>query len=313
MGSPDPAGRLRRLPGVSARERLQRALKPYLFVLPIVLLATAFSYYPFINTFVMSLCKVNSRAQITAFTGLKNYVSLFSRGAFQNALMVTFKFAAMYLPMAVLLPLGLALVARRKLPGSNAYQTLFAMPMAMSMAACSMVFKEIFKRKSGILNYVLTQFGFYANRTNINWLNDKTWTLPALALVQVWIHLGFNFMLLLAALRNVPQELLESADLEGAGYWRKVYHIMLPTVSPTIFFVVCTQMIAGLMMSGPVMLLTRGDPQNSTVTLIYFIYNSGFNSSNYALGSTASICAFLITFLFLLSNFLYEKKGVVYE
>lgn len=299
--------------GLTPWEQTKRTLKPYLFVLPIFILATAFSYYPFIKTFVMSLSKVNARAQITAFNGFQNYTSLIGRSAFQNALLVTFKFAAMYLPLAVLTPLGLALIARSKKPGSNAYQTLFAMPMAMSMAACSMVFKEIFKRKSGILNYILTQLGVYSNRTNIDWLNNKTWTLPALVLIQVWIHLGFNFMLLLAALRNVPQEQLEAADIEGAGYWRKVFHIMLPTISPTIFFVLCTQMISGLMVSGSVLLLTRGDPQNSTVTLIYYIYNSGFNNSNYALGSTASICAFIITFVFLLANFIYEKKGVVYE
>lgn len=299
--------------GLTSWERTKRNLKPYLFVLPIFLLATAFSYYPFIKTFVMSLSKVNARAQITAFNGFQNYANLFTRASFQNALLVTFKFAAMYLPLAVLTPLTLALIARAKKPGSNAYQTLFAMPMAMSMAACSMVFKEIFKRKSGVLNYLLTQLGVYRNMTNIDWLNNKTWTLPALVLIQVWIHLGFNFMLLLAALRNVPQEQLEAADIEGAGYWRKVIHIMLPSISPTIFFVLCTQMISGLMMSGPVLLLTRGNPQNSTVTLIYFIYNSGFNNSNYALGSTASICAFIITFVFLLANFMYEKKGVVYE
>lgn len=307
------SGSLKPSHGLTPWEKLTRTMKPYLFILPIFVLATAFSYYPFINNFIMSLSKVNNRAQITAFNGLTNYINLFSRSAFQNALGVTFRFAAMYLPLAVLIPLGLALLSRRKKPGSNAYQTMFALPMAMSMAACSMVFKEIFKRKSGVLNYILTQLGVYVNMTNINWLNDKTWTLPALTLIQIWIHLGFNFMLLLAALRNVPQELLESAELEGAGYWRRVFNIMLPTISPTIFFVICTQLISGLMMNGPVMLLTRGDPQNSTVTLIYFIYNSGFNNSNYSLGSTASIVAFVITFIFLLSNFMYEKKGVVYE
>lgn len=313
MHAVSPRDPLRFSCGQTPLERIRRTIKPYLYVLPIFLLATAFSYYPFVKTFVMSLCKVNARAQIQRFTGFDNYIKLFGRSAFQNSLLVTFRFAAMYLPLAVILPLLLALVARCRKPGSNVYQTMFAMPMAMSMAACSMVFKEIFKRKSGVLNYVLTQLGLYANATNIDWLNDKTWTLPALVIIQVWIHLGFNFMLLLAALRNVPQELLESADLEGAGYWRKVRHIMLPTISPTVFFVICTQMISGLMMSGPVLLLTRGDPQNSTATLIYYIYNSGFNNSNYALGSTASICAFAITFVFLLFNFIYEKKGVVYE
>jgi len=272
-----------------------------------------FSYYPFFKTFIYSLLTVNVRAEIKEFVGLKNYIEIFTRPDFVKSILVTFKFALMYLPLAVTIPLALALIANKKKPFSDLYQTLYALPMAVSMSAGCLIFEQFYQRKAGILNYMLNQLGLMQNTTDINWLNDKVWALPALVLIVVWLHIGFNFMLLLAAVRNVPQELIESAELDGAGYWSKTLKITLPMVSPTIFFVICTQTVAALTMSGPVMILTKGGPLNTTSTLIYYVYTTGFRSTNYSLGSTASIYAFLLTFFFLLINFLYEKKGVVYE
>lgn len=289
-----------------------RTLKPFLYILPIVFFATVFTYYPFIKTLIFSLCKVSSNAQIKSFNGFTNYTKLLGKEAFWNALWVTLRYTAMYLPLSILLPFSLALVARKKKFGSNIYQTLFSLPMVMSTVAWCMVFSQIYNRKSGLLNYTLTMLGVYKNLTLIDFLNDKVWALPALVLIQLW-HVGFSYILLLAALRNVPDEQLESVSLDGAGYWRSVWTIMLPNVSPTIFFLLCTNMIASLMMNGPVLILTSGGPQNSTTTLIYYIYMAGFSNLNYAMGSTASIIVFLLTLTFTLLNFQYEKKGVVYQ
>lgn len=125
--------------------------------------------------------------------------------------------------------------------------------------------------------------------------------------------MGFDFMLLLAAIRNVPQELSEAAVIDGAGYWKKTFNVTIPMITPTLFFVTCTNIVTGLTMVAPVMILTQGDPLGQTSTLTYYIYTAGFRSLNYTLGSTASIIAFLLTLVFLLVNFLYEKRGVVYE
>lgn len=289
-----------------------KSLKPYLFILPMFLLATMFSYYPFFRTLEMSLSKVSSNAQIKAFNGFTNYVKLFGKEAFWNSIIVTLKYTLMYLPLSILFPLMLALIARKKQFGTNIYQTLFSLPMVMSTVAWCTVFAQIYNRKNGLLNYFLSLLGVYNNLTLIDFLNDKAWALPALTLIQLW-HVGFSFMLLLAALRNVPQDQLESVSLDGAGYWRSVRSIMIPNISPTLFFLLCTNMISSLMMSGPSLILTQGGPQNATTTLVYYIYMSGFSNMNYAYGSAASIVAFVITFAFTLMNFMYEKKGVVYQ
>ena len=293
--------------------RIVEYQKPYLFLLPILVFAIAFSYYPFIRTLLYSLSAVNKQGEIVRFVGLKNYLSIFSREEFMNAIGVTLKFTLIYVPLAVIVPFTLALIANRKKMFSNIYQTLFALPMAVSVSAACYIFQQLLHRKIGLVNYLLEITGIMQNKTNIDWLNDKTFALPSLAAILIWIHIGFNFMLLLSAVRNVPDELIEAADLEGCGYWRKVFRIVIPITSPTIFFVFCTQMVAGIMMNAPTMILTKGGPVNTTSTMIYYVYTTGFRSGNYALGSTASIVTFLLAFIFLMFNFMYEKKKVVYD
>lgn len=294
-------------------KKLIKILKPYLFVLPITIFTILFSYYPFLKTFIFSLSKVNARGEITKFVGLSNYIDIFTRGDFLNAVLISLKFVVMYVPFAVLIPFLLALISNRSKFLTRFYQTCYALPMAVSMSATCLIFEQLLHRRVGIFNYLLDQAGFYENMTAIDWLNNKTWALVAITLIMVWAHLGFNFMLLLAAVRNVPSELLEAASLEGASYWRKVFTIVIPSVSPTLFFVFCTQMIRGLTVTGPVMILTKGGPLGATSTMIYYVYTTGFRAGNYTLGSTASICSFLITFVFLLLNFMYEKRGVSYD
>lgn len=291
----------------------KKLIKPYLFILPILIFTCVFSYYPFMRTFIYSLCKVNAAGEITRFAGLDNYINIFQRKDFLNSIVVSLKFAVLYVPLAVVIPFLLALMASKQKLFTKFYQTCFALPMAVSVSAACLVFEQILHRRVGLLNYMLEQVGVYNNLTAIDWLNSETWVLPALVLIFLWVSMGFDFMLLLAAVRNVPSELMEAAGLEGAGYWSRVVRIVLPSISPTLFFVLCTRLIRGLTMSGPVMILTNGGPLSSSSSLVYYIYTAGFKDRNYALGSSASICSFLITFAFLLLNFRYEKKGVSYD
>lgn len=300
-------------PNIRAKKSLTKVLKPYLFIAPILFFVIVFSYYPFLKTFIFSFFKVSVSGELTKFVGLGNYIDVWKRPDFLNAILVSFKFAIMYVPLGVIFPLLLALVASKPKFLTKFYQTCFALPMAVSISAACLIFEQLLHRRVGLLNYLLERFGLYDNMTPIDWLNNSKWALPALVIIVVWSGIGFNFMLLLAAVRNVPSELLEAASLEGAGYWRKVITIVLPSISPTLFFVICTQIIKGLTVAGPVMILTGGGPLGSTSTMIYYVYTTGFRSTNYSLGSTASIIAFIITFIFLLFNFMYEKRGVNYD
>lgn len=293
------------------RKRIQ-TLKAYLFLAPIIPFILAFDYFPFLQTFIYSLSTVSSRGEIIKFVGLQNYIEIFSRKEFLNSIFVTLKFTAMYVPLSIICPLLLALIASQKRPLSNVYQLMYSIPMAVSMSATCLIFEYLLTR-NGLLNHLLNLLGITSNSTGIDWLGNPTWALPSLVMISVWTLMGFDFMLLLAAIRNVPQELSEASVIDGAGYWKKTFNVTIPMITPTLFFVTCTNIVTGLTMVAPVMILTQGDPLGQTSTLTYYIYTAGFRSLNYTLGSTASIIAFLLTLVFLLVNFLYEKRGVVYE
>ncbi|MDP4152450.1 MAG: sugar ABC transporter permease [Bacillota bacterium] len=291
---------------------LHKVLEPYLFLLPVFVFIIMFSYYPFVKTIAYSLSRVDVRGNIREFIGFENYLNVFKSKDFINALIVTLKYAAMELPFAVVVPLCLALLANRKRLFSSVYETMYAMPMAVSMSAAALIFKQLYNPKVGLVNYWLNMLGIMSNKTDINWLANKTYALPSLVFLAVWAGVGFHYMLLLAAVRGVPNDLLENADLAGANAFQKVWHVTLPIISPTLFFVFCTCTIGSLMVSSPMLILTSGGPNKTTTSLIYYIYSSGFQSSNYALGATVSILAFLLTFIFVFFNFAYEKKGVFY-
>ncbi len=267
---------------------LRKKIKPYFFLLPILLFAAAFIYYPFIRTFLYSFSVVNSTGKITGFAGLENFKYLFQNRNFRTALANTLKLTAMFVPLNLCAAMGLALLATRKRRFSAVYETMFTLPMAVPMSSAAMIFKILLNPTVGFINYFLG--------INLGWFEDKKYAMLGILIVCLWMGVGFDFLLFLSAFRNVPQEQLEAASLDGAGYFTKLFRIQIPTVAPTILYVVCTNIVLSMMTSGPVMIITQGGPSRSTTTLIYMMYTSGYQSSDYSLAACISIVTFLLTF-----------------
>ena len=135
----------------------------------------------------------------------------------------------------------------------------------------------------------------------------------ALSFISVWMNIGFNFLFLLAAIRNVPESILESADLEGANLWQKVWHIILPMISPTVFFLICNSLARNIIMAGLPIILTQKGPQGSTSTMIYYMYKQAFGSFNYNNAYAAAVITFVFSLILIQVSFLFEKKGVHYQ
>ncbi|MFA9380416.1 MAG: carbohydrate ABC transporter permease, partial [Acetanaerobacterium sp.] len=192
---------------------------------------------------------------------------------------------------------------RRKL--SAVYELMFTLPMAISMSALAMIFKLMLNPTAGIVNHI---FGI-----DWGWFTNKHYALYGILLVCLWMGIAFDFLLFLAALRNVPVSLIEASIIDGAGPLTRFFHIQLPIISPTMFYVVCTNVMLSIMTSGPVMIITEGGPARSTTTLIYMMFTSGYQSSNYSLASCISLVVFALTLGFTLLAFSFERKGVHYE
>ncbi|WP_157999759.1 carbohydrate ABC transporter permease [Paenibacillus elgii] len=284
--------------------KIARMLKPYLFILPCVVLVLLFNYYPFVKTMVLGFTLVDMLGNPVEFVGLENFVEAFQDERLLRALLNTLQFTVLTVPATLLITLTLALLAEKARKGSRIYQVMFALPMAVSMSSAVMIFQLLMNPTIGMFNYI-TGLG-------LNWFGDEKYALTGIAIISVWMSIGFSFLFLLAALRNVPQELLESAEIEGSSYMQKLIRIKLPLISPTLFFLLCTDLIGSLLVFGPVSILTKGGPLGATETMVYWMYTEAFEKGKYGYGSAIAVIIFFIVMIFTLITFAYEKKGVHY-
>ena len=286
-------------------ERVKKAAKPYLFLLPMVVFAVGFVYYPFLKTAAQSVSNVNFRGEITGFAGWENYRYLFSRREFSIALGNTLRLALINVPVTLVITVFLAFLCAPARRGHTVYETMLTLPMAVSMASITLVFKVLLNPSVGYLNYALG--------LNIGWYEDRHTAMAGILMLTVWMGIGFNFLLFLSAFRSIPPDILGSAELDGAGKFRTLFAIQLPLISPTVLYVLCTNMIQAMMTSGPILILTQGGPSRSTLTMIYLMYTAGYSSANYSLAACVSIVTFLLTLTCTLILFLMERKRVHYQ
>jgi sn-glycerol 3-phosphate transport system permease protein len=264
-----------------------------------------FVYYPFIRTFLYSFSIVNVKGKILGFCGLENFRILFKNPTFAIALHNTLRLTAMFVPLNLACSLGLALLAAKKRRLSPVYEIMFTMPMAVSMPSATLIFRLLLHPGIGIVNYKLgLRFG---------WFLDASTAMYGILLICLFMGIPFDFLLFLSALRGVPGQLIEAAKLDGAAYLNRLFHIQIPIITPTILYVVLTNMVLAMMTAGPVLIATHGGPGRSTTTLIYMMYASGYQSSNYSAAACLSVVTFTLTFGMALAAALFERGGVHYE
>ena len=285
--------------------QVSNKIKPYLFLLPVLFFAFCFVYYPFGRTFLYSFSRVNFRGDITAFTGLRNFNRLFSDPVFHTALTNTLRFTVIVVALILVVSYALALLAEKKRRVGFLYETMFIIPMAVSIAAASQIFSMLLEPNIGILNNWLS--------LDIGWFSDPLYAMWGIIMVCVWIGVPFDFLLILSALRNIPEELIETTKIDGAGFLRTLFRIKIPLTSPVILFVICTNMVLAMMTAAPVMIITGGQPAYSTVTLIFMMYTAGYQSSNYSLAACISMVTFALTFGLVFLAFVFERKKVFYQ
>jgi len=280
-------------------------LEPYVFLLPSLILFALFVYYPFFKTLYMSLGLTNAHGKFQEFIGLQNYIEILASPDFINSLMVTMKFVIFTTIPSLVIGLVLALLANNKVKGLNVSKVMFAMPIAVSSASASIIWGIIFHPSIGMLNTIL--------KTNIGWLLDPNWALLSVSFVTTWMNIGVNFIFIFAGLKNIPEELLESSAIDGASYFRKLFSVIIPMISPTLFFMVFMDIMNAFQSFGQVNILTNGGPGNSTNVLVFSIYREAFFNGRFDTASAQSIILFIFMFVIAMFQFGYEKKGVHYS
>jgi sn-glycerol 3-phosphate transport system permease protein len=280
-------------------------IEPYLYLIPCLVIFIAFTYFPFIKTIYTSLFTTNAEGKISSFVGLSNYIELFKSASFINSIIVTFEFVILTTIPSMVLGFVIALFANNDLKFKSIFNTMYAMPMAVSSASAAIIWLLLFNPSIGIINYVL--------KTNIGWLTEPFWGLIAVSIVNVWINTCVNFIFITAGLKNIPKELYESAELDGANYFQCLKNITLPSVSPTLFFVMVINIINAFQTFGQINIMTLGGPGEATNVLVFSIYREAFFNNRFGMASAESAILFMIMLTITLVQFKYERNKVFYK
>ncbi|WP_304427817.1 carbohydrate ABC transporter permease [uncultured Clostridium sp.] len=290
---------------LKSKIKLRKKIEPYFYLIPTFIIFTLFVFYPFIKTIIMSMSTTNIRGQIKDFIGLENFKEILTSPEFYNSIFVTFKFVLIVAAPSVIIGFLLALLANNKLKGSRIYELMFSLPMAIASAPAAIIWTMIFHPTNGVLNHLLG--------TQIGWLTNSKFALISVAIVTIWLNIGLNFIFLLTGLRNIPNELIESAAIDGANYLTKVKNIIIPMVSPQMFLVVFMNLINAFQAFGQIKLLTQGGPGDSTNVLVHSIYREAFFNGRFEMACAQALILFVIMMIVTLLQFKFEKKGVHYQ
>ncbi len=243
------------------------------------------------------------------FTGLDNYKKLFTEDPLFWQSLFNTMYAAIGIPIGIGLSLLIAMGLSKNIKGIYFFRTAFFLPSICSIVALTLMWKWIFNADYGVLNNIL---GFF-HINGPNWLGSSTWAMPALIIQGVWGGLGTGMILYIAALKNVPRTFYEAADIDGANNWDKFWHITLPAISPTTFYLAITAVIGAMQAFVPYMLMTNGGPDYSTTTIVLYLYNNAFKYMNMGYASAMAWLLFIVIMAMTIINFIVLSKWVHYD
>lgn len=285
---------------MKSKKSFFRTVEPYLYLVPVMILFILFVFWPFVKTIQLSFARTTPLGQVAQYVGPDNYTNIFTDGTFLNSLVATLKFSVMRVILSIVLGFILAIISTEKIRAKGFFRTVYALPMAISAAAASVVFMFIFHSSLGILNKALG--------THIGWLTDKKYALIAVTIVSVWMAIGMNFIYLTAAIQSVPAELYESVALDGANFFQKHRHVTIPSISPTLFFLLIINVINSVQAYAEFKMMTQGGPAESTNVIVYEIYQEAFINSRFGVACSESVILFVILIILTALQFRLEKK-----
>lgn len=270
----------------------------YLLLAPAITSIFIFFFLPVLAAFVISFTDFDIYTlgdwSTLRFVGLKNYLKLIDDQLFWQALQNTFYYVLAAAPLSIAVSLGAALLLNSKLiKYKGVFRLSYFMPVVTTLVAVAIVWRFIYHPKFGILNYILSFIGI----NPIDWLGDPVWAMPAIILMSVWKNFGYNMIIFIAGLQNIPEELYEAADIEGANGWQKFKFITLPMLAPTTLFVTLITMIGFFQVFAEPYVMTQGGPLNKTLTIVQYMYQEGFRWWNMGYSAAIAFILFFIIFI----------------
>ena len=264
------------------------------FSTPALVFLLLFLVLPFVLALVFSFTNARLISPLpTRFVGVDNYVSVLTSSTFWRGLLNNTIFVVVVVPIQTALALGLAILVNRKMPGRTIFRTIYFLPVVTVMAAAATIWVLLFN-PNGLINAVMETITFGA--FSPDWLNSTTWALPAVMIVSIWQGVGFQMIILLAALQDVPDTLYEAASIDGATSWQQFTNVTLPGIRNGLIFVVTVTTILAFRLFDQVYLMPQspGGPLNATRTMMLEMVETGFDRQSIGAGSAIAVVFFLI-------------------
>lgn len=293
----------RRNPGQRSDERWA-----YAFISPMLIGYALFVLLPIVATFVISGTDW-SLIRAPRMIGLENYKTLVSDTTFHASVINTLYFAALLLPSNLIVCLGLASLLKDKFPGVGFFRTAVFTPVVTSVVVWGIIWKYIFQTDNGIINILLRMVGVQGPQ----WLFSTSLAIPIVAFVTLVKGLGMNMVILIGAMKDVPQMYYEAADLDGASKWRQFRSITMPMIAPSVFLVMIMTVIGSLKVFGQIYTLTGGGPGNSSYVFVYYIYQQAFQFYEFGYASSISAILFIIILILTLAQWNIRKRWIYHE
>lgn len=279
-------------------------------VAPVIIGLIVLNIYPFIDSIIMSLYKSQGLGP-AKFVGLQNYVKMFKDKQIWQSTWNSFYFVILTVPVGVFIALLLAVLLNSKIKGRDAYRCIYFLPMVVAPAAVAMVWRWIFNAEVGILNQMISIFGIKGP----NWLSDPNLAIVSIAIIAIWSAVGYDLVMILAGLQSISASYYEAAEIDGANAVQRFFHITVPLISPTLFFVVLMRTMNSLKQFDTVYLLIKqtNPAFKKSFTLMVLFYREAFEKFNKGYASAIVMWSFVIIMIFTLFQFVAEKKLVNYD
>jgi multiple sugar transport system permease protein len=269
-----------------------------IFLAPALTAIGLFFFVPVLAALVLSFTDFDIYAlgnfSVARFVGLRNYVQIVNDPLFWKALKNTLYFLLVGGPLSIAVSLGAALLLNAKLVRwKPLFRFVYFAPVVTTLVAVAVVWRFIYHPRFGLLNYALGFFGV----NPIDWLGDPNWAMPAMILLAVWKNFGYNMIIFIAGLQNIPVQLYEAASIDGAGFWQRFRSVTLPLLAPTTVFITIITMIGYFQFFAEPYVMTQGGPLNSTLSIVLLMYQQGFRW--WSMGYAAAIAFVLFLFILL--------------
>jgi multiple sugar transport system permease protein len=266
-----------------------------LFLAPALIAIGVFFVIPVIAAFILSFTDFDIYSlgnwQYARVVGFKNYLDLLNDPLFWKALKNTLYFLFVGGPLSIAVSLATALILQSKLVRFKSFfRIAFFTPVVTTLVAVGVVWRFVYHPRFGLLNYALSFLGI----GQTDWLGDPSWAMPAIILMAVWKNFGYNMVIFIAGLQNIPRELYEAAEIDSANKWQQFYSVTLPMLAPTTVFITVITLIGYIQLFAEPYVMTQGGPLNSTLSIVLYMYQQGFRWWNMGYSAAVAFVLFVI-------------------